>query len=84
MKEKITKKHILSLPYFNKLFHVNCDSNNSDVGDVLSQDQKPISYFSEKLKEVKKTYSTYDKEFYAVIQALKKWRNYLIPYKEFV
>jgi hypothetical protein len=28
-------------------------------------------------------YSTYDKEFYAVIQALKKWRHYLIP-KEFV
>jgi hypothetical protein len=28
-------------------------------------------------------YSTYDKEFYAIIQALKKWRHYLIP-KEFV
>jgi hypothetical protein len=28
-------------------------------------------------------YSTYDKEFYAIIHALKKWRHYLIP-KEFV
>ena len=28
-------------------------------------------------------YSTYDKEFYAIVQALKKWRHYLIP-KEFV
>jgi hypothetical protein len=28
-------------------------------------------------------YSTYDKEFYTIIQALKKWRHYLIP-KEFV
>jgi hypothetical protein len=28
-------------------------------------------------------YSTYDKEFYAIILALKKWRHYLIP-KEFV
>jgi hypothetical protein len=28
-------------------------------------------------------YSTYDKEFYVVIQALKKWRHYLVP-KEFV
>jgi hypothetical protein len=28
-------------------------------------------------------YSTYDKEFYAIIQALKKWRHYLIS-KEFV
>jgi hypothetical protein len=35
------------------------------------------------LNDVKKKYSTYEKEFYVVIQALKKWRYYLIP-KEFV
>jgi hypothetical protein len=35
------------------------------------------------LNDVKKKYSTYDKEFYVVIKALKKWRHYLIP-KEFV
>jgi hypothetical protein len=35
------------------------------------------------LNDAKDKYSTYDKEFYAVIQALKKWRHYLIP-KEFV
>jgi hypothetical protein len=29
-----------------------------------------------------KKYSSYDKEFYAIVQALKKWRNYLMP-KEF-
>jgi hypothetical protein len=39
--------------------------------------------FSEKMNEAKINYSTYDKEFYAVIQALKKWRHYLVP-KEFV
>jgi hypothetical protein len=35
------------------------------------------------LNEAKKNYSTYDKEFYAVIQALKKWTHYLVP-KEFI
>jgi hypothetical protein len=44
----------------------------------LSQDNRPIAYFSEKLNETKKKYSTYDKEFYAIIQALKKWRHYLV------
>jgi hypothetical protein len=53
------------------------------IGAVLSQDNRPVAYFSEKLNDAKKNYSTYDKEFYAVIQALKKWRHYLIP-KEFV
>jgi hypothetical protein len=35
------------------------------------------------LNDTKKKYSIYDKEFYAVIQSLKKWRHYLIP-KEFM
>jgi hypothetical protein len=49
----------------------------------LSQDNKPIAYFNEKLNEAKQKYSTYFKEFYAMIQYLKKWRNYFMP-KEFV
>jgi hypothetical protein len=35
------------------------------------------------LNEAKQKYSSYDKEFYAIVQALKKWRHYLMP-KEFV
>jgi hypothetical protein len=35
------------------------------------------------LNEAKVKYSTYDKELYVVIQALKKWRHYLVL-KEFV
>ena len=35
------------------------------------------------MNDVKRKYSTYDKEIYVVIQDLKKWRHYLIP-KEFV
>jgi hypothetical protein len=83
LKEKITKRSILSLPDFNKIFTVRCDTNWTTVGGVLSQDDKPIAYFNEKLNEPKQKHSTYDKEFYTVIQALKKWRHYLVP-KDFV
>jgi len=34
---------------------------------------------SEKLNEKKQKYSSYEKEFYVVVQALKKWRHYLMP-----
>jgi hypothetical protein len=71
------------LPDFQKTFQVKCDVNGYAVGGVLSQDDRPVAYFSEKLDEAKLKYSTYDKEFYAIIHALKKWRHYLIP-KEFV
>jgi hypothetical protein len=71
------------LTIFLETFQVRCDTSGLSIGEFLSQDNKPISYFSEKLNDTKKTYPTYDKEFYVVIQALKKWRHYLIP-KDFV
>jgi hypothetical protein len=83
LKMKITENPILVLPDFNKTFQVKCDASIFAIGEVLSQDDRPIAYFNEKLNEAKVKYSTYDKEFYAVIQELKKWRHYLVP-KEFV
>jgi hypothetical protein len=83
LKEKITKQSIMVLPDFGKTFQVRCDTSGVAIGQVLSQENRPIAYFSEKLNEDKNKYSTYDKEFYFIIQSLKKWRHYLVP-KEFV
>jgi hypothetical protein len=83
LKEKITGQPVLVLPDFSKTFQFRCDASEFTIGVVLSQDNRLIAYFSEKLNDAKVKYSMYDKEFYAIIQELKKWRHYLIP-KEFV
>lgn len=75
LKQRKTKKHVLALLDFQKLF----DVSGMAIGVVLSQEERLIAYFSEKLNDSKKIYSSYDKEFYLVIHALKKWRNYLMP-----
>ena len=83
LKKKIIEKPSLALPSFDKVFQVETDSSGAVLGTVLSQEQRLVAYFSEKLNEAKQKYSSYDKELYVVVKALKKWRHYLMT-REFV
>ena len=78
MKKTVSEQPILVLPDFNKPFQVRCDASGRVIGTVLRQDDRPISYFSENLNDAKQKISSYDQEFYAIVQALKKWRHYLM------
>lgn len=69
---------ILKLPNFEKILKVECDAWHVGMGIVLSQVAKPMAFFSKKLNEVRKSYSTYDLEFYVIVQVLRHWRHYLV------
>ena len=71
VKKKMTEAPIMRLPDFTEIFELECDASSLGISEVLSQERHPIAYFSEKLNDAKLKYSTYDKEFYAVIQALR-------------
>ena len=65
------------------MIEVTCDTSELAIGGVLSQENHPVAYFSEKLNDARQRYFTYDKKFYAFVHALRYWRYYLLS-QEFV
>lgn len=73
---------MLAFPDFTKVFQVDCDASQNAIGVVLSHEGKIVIFHSEKLNDAKKKYSFYDQELlYAIVQALKKCRYFLMPKK---
>ncbi|XP_076913988.1 putative mitochondrial protein AtMg00860 [Bidens hawaiensis] len=75
IKKKLTTAPIFVFPDFSQVFELHTDALKVGIGRVLSQGGRPIAYFSEKLTREKLRYSTYDLEFYAVVQAIKHRRH---------
>ncbi|KAL0361423.1 UNVERIFIED_CONTAM: Retrovirus-related Pol polyprotein from transposon.6 [Sesamum radiatum] len=74
----MTQLPILLLPDFNQPFDVTTDASQIAVGAVLSQQGQLVAFFGKKLTPQLQSTSTYVRELYAITEAVKKWRLYLL------
>lgn len=81
LKHIMVQTPILALPNFSKLFCVETDASDYEVGAVLSQEGHPLPFFSKKLCHRLSLASAYVRELYAITQAVMKWRHYLLGRK---
>ena len=78
MKKKISSAPILALLDLRQPFDIQTDASDYVMGTFLLQHGKPISFHSEMVNGAVINYPTYDKELYALLQSVKKWKHYLM------
>ena len=68
---------ISSIVNLHKPFKVERDANAKVVGAISIKDNYPIAYKSKRLSCAQQNYLAYERELFAIIYALPKWRHYL-------
>ncbi|GBG79816.1 hypothetical protein CBR_g30080 [Chara braunii] len=82
LKHALTHYEVLKLPDPDKPFIVTTNASQYGIGAVLGQQEgkklRLVKYMSKNMPSQKLAKSTYEKELYAVYEALTHWRQYLL------
>lgn len=81
LKNALVSAPILSNPDFRLPFTVQTDASDLGIGAVLTQEhsegEKVVAYFSQKLTTCQRKYSATERECFAVLCAIEKFRPYI-------
>ena len=78
VKKVVSKETLLAYPDFNKPFEIHTDASDYQLGSVISQNNKPIAFYSCKLTPAQRRYTTTEQELLAIVETLKEFRNILL------
>ena len=81
IKTIVGREVLLSYPDFSKPFHIHMDASKTQLGSVISQDKKPIAFYSRKLQPAQTRYTTTERELLSIVETLKEFTNILLGQK---
>ncbi len=77
IKATIIKDVVLAYPDFSKVFEIYTDASSKQLGAVIAQDNRPITFFSRKLSDTQRKYSVTKIELLAIVEILKEFKGML-------
>ena len=69
---------LLSYPDFNKPFEIHTDASHTQLGAVISQNNKPIAFYSRKLQPAQTQYTITECELLSIVKTHKEFKNILL------
>ncbi|OIV89032.1 hypothetical protein TanjilG_01655 [Lupinus angustifolius] len=69
---------LLVVPDFTQTFVVETDASSKGIGTVLMQQSRPLAFWSQGLSLRAQQKSVYERELMALVQAIQRWRHYLL------
>ena len=81
MKRVMARETLLAFPDFSKQFTIHTDASKTQLGSVISQEGKPIAFYSRKLNPAQTRYTTTERELLSIVETLKEFRNILFGQK---
>jgi hypothetical protein len=73
----IAKDVVMAYPDYSKVFEMYTDASSKQLGAVITQDNRPIAFFSWKLSNAQRKYSVTKIELLAIVKTLKEFKGML-------
>ena len=75
LKHKLCTTPVLALPDLHQPFEIEMDATDYALRVVITPSYYPYAFHYEAVNGTVKRYSTYEKELYSIVQAIKQWRH---------
>jgi hypothetical protein len=77
VKATIAKDVVLAYPDYSKVFEIYTNASSKQLGAVITQDNRPIAFFSQKLSDTQCKYSVTKSKLLAIVETLKEFKGML-------